>query len=228
MVKVIFPVIILNFKNYIQSLGENGLKLAKIAEKVAKETSTEIIVCPQTTDIRLISKSVEIPVFSQHVDANEPGSFTGNNLIEAVIESGASGTLVNHSEHRLTLDKIEGIIKRAKNLDFMTCVCSNNLQVSRAAAALSPEACAMEPPELIGSGVSVTTKPELIQKTIAAILETNPSVKPLVGAGVSTAEDVSEAIKLGSKGVLLASGFVKSKEPQKVLFEMANALLRNN
>jgi triosephosphate isomerase len=228
MVKIIYPVIILNFKNYIQSLGKNGLQLAKIAENIAKETSTEIIVCPHIADIRLIAESVDIPVFSQHVDSNEPGSYTGNNLIEAVIESGASGSLVNHSEHRLTLDNIEGIVNRAKKLNFLTCICSNNLQVSRAAAALSPDACAMEPPELIGSGVSVTTKPELVKETIAAILETNPNVKPLVGAGVSTSKDVSEAIKLGSKGVLLASGFVKSKEPQKVLLEMAKALTENN
>ena len=228
MEEITYPVIILNFKNYIQSMGNNGLNLAKIAERVAKETGTEIIVCPHTTDIRLISESVEIPVFSQHVDANEPGSFTGNNLIEAIIESGAVGTLVNHSEHRLALDKIEGIINRAMKLDFATCVCSNNLQVSRAAAALSPDACAMEPPELIGSGVSVTTKPELVEKTIAAITETNPNVKPLVGAGVSTASDVSEAIKLGSKGVLLASGFVKSKQPYEILLEMARALVEND
>ena len=221
-----YPVIILNFKNYTQSVGSNGLNLAKIAEEVSKETSVEIIVCPQTTDIRLIADSVDIPIFSQHVDANEPGSFTGNNLIEAAIESGASGSLVNHSEHRLTLDKIEAIISRSKKLNFTTCVCSNNLQSSRAASSLSPDACAMEPPELIGSGVSVTTRPELIKNTIAAILETNPNVKPLVGAGVSTANDVSEAIKLGSDGVLLASGFVKSKKPKEILLEMANALMQ--
>ncbi len=227
MEEITYPVIILNFKNYVQSMGNNGLDLAKIAERVAKETSTEIIVCPHTTDIRLISESVDIPVFSQHVDANEPGSFTGNNLIEAIMESGAVGTLVNHSEHRLALDKIEGIIDRAKRLDFATCICSNNLQVSQAAAALSPDACAMEPPELIGSGVSVTTRPELVEKTIAAITRINPNVKPLVGAGVSTANDISEAIKLGSKGVLLASGFVKSKQPYESLLEMAKSLVKS-
>ncbi|MCK4895363.1 MAG: triose-phosphate isomerase [Candidatus Heimdallarchaeota archaeon] len=225
MVTLKFPVIILNFKNYAQSVGENGVKLAKIAEEVAKELSVEIVVCPQTVDIRLIHQSVNIPIFAQHTDPNDSGSYTGNNLMEAIMQSGASGTLVNHSEHQLILSDIEKIIAKAKKLDFFTCVCANNLQASRAISALNPPTCAMEPPELIGSGISVTTKPDLVKQTIRAIKETNASVTPLVGAGVSTSKDVSEALQLGAKGVLLASGFVKSKEPKAVLLEMANAML---
>ena len=225
MITLKFPVIILNFKNYTQSVGENGVKLAKIAEEVAKELSVEIVVCPQTVDIRLIHQSVNIPIFAQHTDSNDSGSHTGNNLMEAIIQSGAAGTLVNHSEHQLKLSDIEKIVAKAKKLDFFTCVCANNLQVSRAISALDPPACAMEPPELIGSGISVTTKPDLVKQTIQAIKEINASVTPLVGAGVSTAKDVSEALQLGAKGVLLASGFVKSKEPKSVLLEMANAMI---
>ena len=144
--------------------------------------------------------------------------------MEALKENGAAGSLVNHSEHRITLANIERIVTKAKELGFFTCVCSNNLQTSKAVSALAPIACAMEPPELIGSGVSVTTKPDLVKETIKAIKEVNSSVLPLVGAGVSTAQDVSEALKLGAKGVLLASGFVKAKDPKEVLFKMANAM----
>jgi triosephosphate isomerase len=225
MVTLKFPVIILNFKNYTQSIGENGVILAKIAEEVAKEVGVEIVVCPQTVDIRLIHQSVSIPIFAQHTDSNDSGSNTGNNLMETLMQGGAAGTLVNHSEHQLRLSDIEKIVTKAKKLDFFTCVCANNLQVSIAISALDPLACAMEPPELIGSGISVTTKPELVKQTIQAIKETNISVTPLVGAGVSTAKDVSEALQLGAKGVLLASGFVKAKEPKSVLLEMANAMI---
>ena len=220
-----FPVIILNFKNYTRSIGENGVILSKIAEEVAKEVGVEIVVCPQTVDIHRIHQSVSIPIFAQHTDPNNSGGHTGNNLMEAMIQSGASGTLVNHSEHQLRLADIEKIVTKAKKLDFFTCVCANNLQTSRAISALDPPACAMEPPELIGSGISVTTKPDLVKQTIQAIKETNTSVTPLVGAGVSTAKDVSEALQLGAEGVLLASGFVKAKEPKSVLLEMANAMI---
>jgi triosephosphate isomerase len=46
----------------------------------------------------------------------------------------------------------------------------------------------------------------------------------LCGAGITTGKDVTAALKLGTKGVLLASGIVKAKEPYKVLSEMAEAL----
>ena len=221
-----YPIIILNYKNYSQTIGKQGLELSKIAESVAKETGVSIAVCPQTIDIGLTVQEVDIPVLAQHVDANDFGSYTGNNIIEAIKESGATGSLVNHSEHRLKLADIEKIVEKSKRLDFYTCVCSNNIQTSKAISALEPDACAMEPPELIGSGVSVTTKPELVQQTLAAIKNISTSVRPLVGAGVTTSTDVREAIQMGAKGVLLASGYVKAKNPKEVLLDMAQALIK--
>ncbi|MCK4844197.1 MAG: triose-phosphate isomerase [Candidatus Heimdallarchaeota archaeon] len=225
MLEIEFPIIILNYKNYSQTIGEKGLELTKIAEEVSLELGANIAVCPQTADIRMISNAVEIPVLSQHVDSNNPGSFTGNNLLETIVESGAIGTLVNHSEHRLILSDIEKIVKKSKEHNFFTCICSNNLQTSKSAAVMSPDAVAMEPPELIGGDISVTTKPDLVSKTISAIQDANPFARPLVGAGVSKANDVTEALKLGAQGVLLASGFVKAKNPKKALEEMAIALI---
>ncbi len=225
MTRITYPIIILNFKNYEETIGERGLKLSKIADEVAKELGVSIAVCPQTVDLRKTVEEVIIPVLAQHVDSNDFGSYTGNNIMQAIIETGAIGSLVNHSEHRLKLADIEKIVQKANTLDFFTCVCSNNLQTSKAIAALNPIACAMEPPELIGSGVSVTTQPQLVKDTIKAILDINSNVQPLVGAGVSTNQDVLEAIQLGAKGVLLASGFVKAKEPKEVLLKMAQAIL---
>lgn len=224
MQNITYPIIILNYKNYNETIGERGLLLSKTAEKIAKEIGVSIAVCPQNVDIRLTAQEVDIPVLAQHVDSNDFGSYTGNNLIEAIKESGAVGSLVNHSEHRLKLSDIEQIIEKSKRLDFYTCVCSNNIQTSKAISAMKPEACAMEPPELIGSGVSVTTKPELVKQTLEAIESISNSVQPLVGAGVTTSKDVSEAIQMGAKGVLLASGFVKARNPEEVLLEMALAL----
>ncbi len=41
---------------------------------------------------------------------------------------------------------------------------------------------------------------------------------------MSNAEDVKKAIELGAAGVLLASAYVKAKDPKKLLLEMAEAL----
>ena len=98
--------IIVNFKAYPESFGEKGLKLAKICEKVAKESKKEIIVCPQTPDLCLVSKEVSIPVFSQHIDPVEQGSKTGHITLESV-KSYISGTLINHSEKRMKIADID-------------------------------------------------------------------------------------------------------------------------
>lgn len=222
--KITLPVIVVNFKTYSESIGEKGLKIAKAAEEVSRNTGICIIVAPQHTDIKLIASQVEIPVFAQHIDPFPAGSHTGYILPEAVAEAGAVGTLINHSEHKLILADIDEAIRRAKSAKLKTIACSNNPEVSASICALSPDFCAYEPPDLIGTGISVSTaKPEVVTKAVELMQKTNPQVIPLCGAGISTGKDVTAAIKLNTKGVLLASGVVKAKDPKAVLQEMAEA-----
>jgi triosephosphate isomerase len=49
-------------------------------------------------------------------------------------------------------------------------------------------------------------------------------VRILCGAGISTGEDVYAALKLGSEGVLVASGVVKAPKPEDVLFDFCKAV----
>jgi triosephosphate isomerase len=225
MSKVRTPIILVNFKTYIEATGKRALELAKIAEKASRETSVCIAVAPQFTDILIVSKEVEIPVFAQHIDPVTPGSHTGHILAEAVKEAGAIGTLINHSERQLILGDIATILKRAKEAGLITCVCANNPEVSAAVATLKPNMLAVEPPELIGTGIPVSkAKPEVVTGTINLVRKINSDVTILCGAGITTGKDVTAALKLGTKGVLLASGIVKAKEPYKVLSEMAEAL----
>ena len=85
------PIVIVNFKTYLESTGKKAVELAKSAEKASKETGVSIIVVPQFVDIARISEAVEIPVFSQHVDPIKPGNSTGHILAEAVKEARCSG-----------------------------------------------------------------------------------------------------------------------------------------
>ena len=48
----------------------------------------------------------------------------------------------------------------------------------------------------------------------------DPKVAVLCGAGVKTGDDVKTAIDLGAKGVLLASGVVKAKDPEAVVRDL--------
>ena len=219
------PVVIINFKTYPQATGEKAVKLAMTCEAVSKEFDVPIVVAPQIPDLYRVVQSVEIPVFSQHMDPGDPGRFTGHSLGETLVEAGCSGTLLNHSENRMQLADIEEAITKAKQLDLYTVVCTNNPAVSVAAATMNPDSVAVEPPELIGSGISVSqAQPEVISGTVDLIRKVNNDVVILCGAGISNGDDVSAAMKLGSQGVLLASAVAKSDKPAEVLKSLAGPL----
>jgi len=222
--KLQIPMIIVNFKTYLEATGEKSVELAKKAEKVSADTKVLIGVAPQFVDIAVVAEAVSIPVFAQHIDPIQPGSHTGHVLAESVKEAGALGTLINHSERQLKLSDINAIIKMTREKSLVSLVCANNPAISASAAALKPEIIAIEPPELIGTGIPVSkAKPEVITDTIRRVREINKKVVILCGAGISHGEDVEAALRLGTQGVLVASGIVKAKDPDRVLREFAEA-----
>jgi triosephosphate isomerase len=219
------PIILINYKTYSEATGKEAIKLSKIAEEVSEETGVNIAVAPQLADLCSVCKAVSIPVFAQHIDPILPGSSTGHVLLESVKEAGAMGTLINHSERRLKLSDIEAIITRTREAGMISVVCTNNAAVSEAAAALKPDIVSLEPPELIGTGVPVSqSKPEVVKDTVKLVKHVNPCVVTLCGAGITKGEDVAAALKLGTKGVLVASGIVKAKDPRKVIMDFAEAV----
>jgi len=216
--------IIVNFKTYSEATGKRAVELAKKAEKVSMVTKVYVGVAPQFTDIEAVAKAVNIPVFAQHIDPIRPGSYTGHVLAESVKEAGATGTLINHSERQLKLSDINEAISIAHEKSLLSVVCANDPSISAAVAILKPDVIAIEPPELIGTGIPVSkAKPEVVTGTIKLVREVNPTVTVLCGAGITNGEDVSAALKLGSQGVLVASGVVKAKDPYRVLREFAEA-----
>ena len=216
------PVIIVNFKTYLEGLGDKALTLAKYAEKVSERTGVYIGVAAQPVDVRLLASNSSTPVYSQHVDGVGPGAYTGRIVAEALLDAGAVGSLINHSERRLKLSEIDEVIRRLDGFGLISVVCSNTPPVSAAAAALNPDMVAVEPPELIGTGIAVSkAKPEIVSDTVEAIKRVNPRVTVLCGAGITRGEDVGAAIRLGSEGVLVASGVVKAGDPGRVLGELA-------
>jgi triosephosphate isomerase len=222
--KVQTPVIIVNFKTYIESTGKRAVELAQKAEKVYKETGVNIVVAPQLADLANVAQAVEIPVFAQHIDPIKPGSNTGHVLVESVQEAGAVGTLINHSEKQLKLSDIDAIIKLTREKGLVSCVCANNPSVSAAIAAMKSDIVSIEPPELIGSGISVSkAQPQVVTNTVNLVHKIEPNMTILCGAGISKGEDVSVSLELGTHGVLVASGIVKAKDPYIVMREFADA-----
>jgi triosephosphate isomerase len=54
----------------------------------------------------------------------------------------------------------------------------------------------------------------------------NAEVVVLCGAGITSGEDVAAAMRLGTEGVLVASGIVKAKNPYKVMMGFAEAIMK--
>ena len=219
------PFILVNLKTYQEGMGHNARRIAVAAETVARESGAVIGIAPVFTELRPLSQHHAIPVYAQHIDAIAPGAHTGHILPEAVRAAGASGTLINHSERRLTLADIDACVEIARRLNLKTVVCTNNDAASAAAAALKPDYVAVEPPELIGSGVSVSkADPGVIERSVNAVRAVNPDVKVLTGAGIQSGECVKIAIDLGTRGVLLASSVVKADDPEAVLRDLVSLL----
>jgi triosephosphate isomerase len=176
-------------------------------------------------DLHPLCHHFTIPVYAQHVDGFEPGAHTGHITVDALKMAGAAGSLINHSERHLTLAEIEASVRALQAQKLISVVCSNNESTSAGAAALAPEYVAIEPPELIGSGVSVSkANPDIIKRSVAAVHAINPKVKVLTGAGIQSGECVKIAVDLGTDGVLLASSVVKAKEPGVVLRDLVSKL----
>ena len=201
------------------------MKLIKTAHSISKKTKKKIIVCPPPTHLHYARKNStpNFWFFAQHVDANEQGAFTGSLTLEAVFEEGCKGTLINHSEKKVSFEHARLVVENARKLGVKTIICADSVEKGILFAQLKPWAIAIEPPELIGTGVSVSkARPEVVANAVHKLKAMDKSIIVLVGAGVSNAEDYRKCLELGAEGVLLASAFVKAKNPREWLQTLAD------
>jgi len=214
--------LIINFKNYSDASGAKTIELAQAAQEVAKKLKVEIVLAPPQASLALVAKSVDIPVVCQHVDDAKEGSTTGFFVPEIAKMYGASGSLINHSEHRIDVQAIESLVKRLRDLAMTSIVCARTPDEVAKIAAFSPEFIAIEPPELIGSGRAVSKEnPAIITNSIKAA---GGRSKVICGAGITEKGDVSKAIELGSHGILVASSVVKAKSWPDKIAELAQGM----
>jgi triosephosphate isomerase len=212
---------IINFKAYANSIGLNAVRLARVCERITKRERANIAVAVQPADILAVAGHVGIPVLAQHVDAIEFGAKTGWILPESAQQMGAVGSLINHSEHRIPLQQINATIKRLKELGMLSVCCANTPSMAAKIARFKPDIIAIEPPELIGGNVAVSqAKPQIITQTTHKI----KSIPILCGAGVKSKDDVSKAVHLGAKGILVASGVTNARNPGKALTDLVRGL----
>lgn len=214
--------IVLNLKTYPETI-EKALFLADVVKEVVEETGVRIVISPPASFLHESAERVE--TFAQHADSQQPGAHTGSIPAELLKHLNVKGSLVNHSEKRVPVDTIKATIERLHMVGLESLVCAASTKEAVEIAHFAPTFIAVEPPELIGSGVSVSkAKPEVVINSVRAVKDVNHKITVLCGAGVSNKEDLEKAMELDAEGVLLASAFVKSKDPKLFLQELASVL----
>jgi triosephosphate isomerase len=172
----------------------------------------------------VVSAAPNLEIWTQHLDPINFGSNTGWLHPETAIQRGAKGTLINHAEHKVSIEHIAMLLDNVPE-GFTICACAADIDEARALSALQPDYVAVEPPELIGGEISVTTAdPEIVSGTARAIREISEDVGILCGAGVKNGQDVLKAIELGISGVLLASGVTKVRDAVAALNDLVSEL----
>ena len=218
------PLIVVNFKTYASASGATAETLA-VAMEAHSNGHARMVAVVSAFDLEAVRRAApSLEVWSQHLDPVGQGGFTGWLEPKTAMHRGAQGTIINHAEHKVEMDHVKRLLPQLPD-DFPVCGCAANLEEAKSLAEMGPTFIAVEPPELIGGDISVTTAdPSIVSDTVAVVKATNPDVRVLCGAGVKNGQDVATAIKLGAEGVLLASGVTKASDVASVLNDLVSLL----
>ena len=215
---------VINCKNYEEVAGNRMARLVKTAEKVSKKYRVRIAVAPPQHQVGQVA-GCGIPVLAQHVDDSDTGGTTGFVVPELLKRSGVAGSLINHSEHRITTGEIRALVPRLRALKMTSVLCVRDVAEVKRYAGLNPDYIAIEPPGLIGSGRAVSKeRPDLIVKAADAVRGAKNGTRLLCGAGIVSGHDVAKAVELGSGGILVASGIIRAKNWEGIISEFAESM----
>lgn len=215
--------LIINTKNYLEASGKKLDQLLKSSVELARtRKDVRTFIAVPAFDLRYLhDKFPNANLFVQHLDNSQLGSSTGYLVPDTAKLCGAVGSIVNHSEHRIPKESIEELVTRLRSLKLLSVVCARNEAEVSEYAKFGPDFVAVEPPELIGTGKAVSkASPAIITRSRDALLKSKSKesrTRLLCGAGIVTGDDAKTAVKLGSEGILIASGVVlASNRPNKI------------
>lgn len=218
--------LILNFKTYKETTGTNAFKILESLEKLNSDLpdiATKYTCALSSIDLAAARERFKkINIMAQHVDPIEQGKFNGWISPGNVLGYGITFSLYNHSEHRMWGPKIKDEISFIQSLGINLVVCCESIEEAKQLLEIKPFGIAYETKELIGTGVSVTTNPDVIKEFIDL---TKGKTMPFVGAGVTNREDVETSIRLGAEGVLLSSAFAKATNHYEFTKDLAQPFL---
>lgn len=213
--------IFVNFKTYEESSGKAALTLVHLIEEVASQSQLKIIPVVQASDIKEAVSSSKLEIWAQKVDPVEFGAHTGSVIPEAVLDDGAAGTFLNHSEAKFeNFEDLKTAYLRATKVGLKTLIFAANIAELKKVLELKPTFVSYEPPELIGNATTSVSqaKPEIVKE--AAEVAKTFGVPLVVGAGIHSSEDVRKSLELGAVGVAVASGIIKAENQKAALQDL--------
>lgn len=220
------PVFEIGLKGY--AYGAEAVRLAKAADRLGHDLGVTVIFDPQAVDIPAVARETRhLLVFAQHMDPVPAGRGAGSVLAEALKEAGAVGTMLNHSERRMTLADINLAIRRAREVGLATLVCADSPEEAAAVALLGPDIVLAEPPELIATSRSAATEMRwFVERAVEMVGRIDPDIIVMCGAGVQTPEDVARMVGLGVGGTGSSSGILRAADPIGQMEALLAALQR--
>lgn len=220
---IVPPFFCVNPKAYLY--GEESLKLAKAADRLAKEQNLDIFFTLQHVDAyRIAQETSHLILTVQHMDDIEPGTGMGYILPEALADAGIKAVFLNHAEHPLQLGRLVSTMERAKKVGLLTIVCADSVAEAQALATLQPDIMVCEPTELIGTGR--TSDSHYMRQSNQMIKKISPSTLVLQAAGISTPADVRQALASGADGTGGTSGIVLANDPVQSLNELVSEVAK--
>jgi len=202
--------------------GDEVLELARIADEASEKHRVQVIFTAPFPDIRMVAQNTKnILVFAPFMDDIPVGRGLADILPESVKAAGAKGVLLNHVEKPLPFKKLESTVKRAKSLDMLTLICADSIAELKAAAFLHPDVLTAEPVDLIGGSKSGDLG--YIRASIEAIRLVNADSYVLIGAGISSGEDVYRAIKEGADASGSSGAIARATDKRALMNEFLQA-----
>ena len=209
--------IVINLKNY--KVGKEVLELVRLIDIYCNKA----IVAVPLIEMKNIIKETSVPVYAQHVDYHDKGRSTGYVMPEALIEAKASGSILNHAEHRMIFANLKKTVEKCREVRLKLIVCAASLTEVKRIIKLGPYAIAYADPKLIASGKSITEEKSNELKEFVKLLD-DTGIIPLCGAGITGGKDVAQAMIVGCKGVLVSSVVANSQNPEKFLKEISGII----
>ncbi len=224
---------VINAKNYSEVSGKGLERLAAAVRIVSGKQifrEVEFFLAPPNFGLTsTVNPESGYHVLAQHLDLAKLGASTGFSVPEIAKSFGAAGSLINHSEHRISRNDIEALISRLRLLGMISVVCAKDDEEVGEFSKLAPDFIAVEPPDLIGSGKAVSkVRPEVIMGSRSALDRNrvpNSTTKLLCGAGIVDGIDARLSVEMGAAGILVASGVIKAPDWENKIGELAQGLI---